>query len=140
MVIGRGQRLLSTKKEFFGSGFPSWIHKAGQKVGSSGGKWLPSEQTWDLLKGPAWVRIRKQDGPFSLGRVGQGCLPRRLQLPPAFSRPVCVDGKTYGKTSPPLSKAREPLTRIPDFPDGLNMAFPPSRFSNRPKNSSSQRG
>ncbi|XP_060154551.1 cilium assembly protein DZIP1L isoform X6 [Globicephala melas] len=29
---------------------------------------------------------------------------------------------------------------MPDFPDGLNVAFPPSRFRNRPKNSSSQRG
>lgn len=29
---------------------------------------------------------------------------------------------------------------MPDFPDGLNVAFPPSRFRNRPKNSSSRRG
>lgn len=41
--------------------------------------------------------------------------------------------------APPLSKAWEPLTRILDFPEGLNVAFPPSRFRNGPKNSLSRR-
>ena len=54
-------------------------------------------------------------------------------------RGLCVCVCRDGRASPPLRKAWEPLTRILDFPEGLNVAFPPSRFSNGPKNSLSRR-
>ena len=152
-----------------------------------GGKSWPSEQTWGLLKGLAWVRIRNQVHACVLSRFSRvllfatpwtaapfpgssvhGLLQARILewvaisfsirkqegpfslvlVDPAFSRSgdctgwgvggcacVCVDGRAPLL----LSKAWEPLTRILDFPEGLNVAFPPSRFRNGPKNSLSRR-